>query len=76
MADPRRTSSWGMVPRFLLVLLVLACAPSLARAAAPINAVVGDASWPGGEGSEVERIRAHLAFVEARLRVDPMLDTE
>lgn len=62
--------------RFLLLLLVSALAPSLAEAADPINAIIGDASGSGDAGTEVERIRAHLRFVEARLRVDPAIDAE
>ncbi len=48
-------------------------APSLAEAADPINAIVGDASWrdrPDDAGQR-ERIRVHLAFVLQLLRARP-----
>lgn len=56
--------------RLLLACFVFClCAPSLARAADPINAIVGDASWRDVpvDGTEVDRIRAHLGFVLALL---------
>ena len=57
--------------RLALVVLVTATAlPAVASAADPINAIVGDASWPDAPASatEVARIETHLAFVERLLR--------
>ena len=65
----------------LLGLFAALLAPHLARADAPtphagtINAIVGDASFleahgraPTAEDDELERIRTHLLWIEARLR--------
>lgn len=65
-----------MRPWPFVLLLALFFAPAVAAAdsaADPINAVIGDASWRGdpSQGTEVERIRAHLAYVEGLLREAP-----
>ncbi len=61
-----------MASRTVLLVIALLGVPSLAAADDPINAIIGDVSWTSAaEGSEVDRIRAHLAFVEGRLRAHP-----
>lgn len=62
------TCSFGMlsVMRSLVILLLLVAGRV---AAAPLNAVIGDAGWRGtGARTEDDRIAAHLATVEAQLR--------
>ncbi len=70
-----RVPWWGLV----VVVLLLRAGPAFAadeRNADAINAAIGDASWlarygttPGPSDSERDRIRVHLEYVEARLRV-------
>ncbi len=59
---------------FFLSSILLSSSPASRAPSEPVNAILGDASWVAAHGEapngapDVDRIRTHLLFVEARLR--------